>query len=144
MLSLRPANSEDSATLLAWRNDPQTRDQSINADAVLPAAHEAWLLQSLASASRVLLIAETDGVPVGTVRLDKGAETELSWTVAPDWRGKGIGQAMIALAVRCIDSPIVARIKSANVPSQRIAARAGFVLRQDGAVQIWEREAGKP
>jgi RimJ/RimL family protein N-acetyltransferase len=126
MLVLRPARMEDAAILFAWRNDPQTRANSLSEDKVWWPEHVAWLRCALDK----VLIAEQDGKPVGTVRI----ETELSWIVAPEHRGRGIGRQMLALVAG------TARIKRTNIASQKIAEAAGFSLVEDGEVQLWKKE----
>ena len=135
-VKLRPATLEDARMLLAWRNDEATRAASVGTDAVSWQDHVDWLRASLENPRRKLLIAEA-GQPVGTVRIDYGAETELSWTVAPDARGQGHGKAMVLAAMP--EGPVIAHIKRGNVASQRIAEAAGFTLAKDGDLQRWER-----
>ncbi len=128
-IKLRPARMEDAQILFNWRNDPETRLASVHSDRVIWAEHLAWLKKQ-----RALLIAEYHGVPVGTVRIDG---TELSWTVAPEHRGEGLGRQIVSLAMRL--GPTAARIKATNVASQKIAAAAGFRLAEDGELQVWRR-----
>ena len=137
MIVLRPATMADAGLLLRWRNDPATRAASVNPAEVGRQEHLAWLEASLRSPTRTLLVAELDGAPVGTVRIDRGAETELSWTVAPGHRGKGLGKAMVQAAVP--EGDVVARIARDNAASQAIALAAGFTLEEDGALQRWRR-----
>lgn len=137
-MHLRPATMNDAGVLFAWRNDPETRANSVNSDPVAWADHCAWLKASLANPDRDLLIAELDGMPVGTVRIDRGDETEISWTVSPEHRGKGVAKYMVALA-----SPsgrAVARIKPANIASQKIAESVGFRLAEVDGLQVWRRD----
>lgn len=136
-MHLRRATMDDAAVLFAWRNDPETRANSVTTDPVAWDGHRGWLEMSLASPDRELLIAEIDGVPVGTVRIDRGEEIELSWTVAPDQRGKGIGRYMVTMASP--SGPAVAKIKPANIASQKIAESAGFRLAGVDGLQIWRR-----
>ena len=68
-----------------------------------------------------LYIAEIDGVPVGTVRID--GET-INYTIAPEKRGNGYATAMLLEAHRLF-GPKHAEIKPENVASIRAAERAG-------------------
>lgn len=136
-MELRKATMADAKILHRWRNDPLTREQSVNAEEVWWPEHLAWLKASLANKSRRLMIAEQDGQPVGTVRIDYGQETELSWTVAPEYRGNGLGKAMVQAALP--QGPVIARIKADNIASQKIAAQAGFVMTSNGALQKWAK-----
>src|SRR5690348_1550527 len=115
-MKLRRATLDDAERLWRWRNDPETRANSISTDPVPLESHIAWLKSSLRNPDRKLLVAELDGEPVGTVRIDN--DRELSWTVAPEARGRGIGGAMVAAVVF---PGAVARIKRENLASQKIA-----------------------
>lgn len=139
-ITFRVATFADAALLLAWRNDADTRANSLHADLIDADAHAEWLRASLASPDRALWIALRGGAPVGTVRLDRCAADvwELSWTVAPAARGTGVGKAMVAAAARRAARPLVARIRAQAIASQRVAAAAGFTLeRTEDGVQWW-------
>lgn len=128
-MELRPATMDDAQRLFDWRNDPATRIASHQTGELHFSDHVAWLARALASDSRELYIAEHEGAAVGTVRADlSGAVTELSWTVAPEWRGHGFGKAMVGMLADQIRTPLKAEIKRDNVASQRIALAAGFTL----------------
>ena len=129
-VNLRPAEMKDAETLFMWRNDPETRQASHNTDEVTLASHLVWLESSLGDLSkRRLWIAEVDGVAVGTCRADRMAGVwELSWTVAPSARGKGIAHQMLSKLVLYFEEPLVAQVKVGNIASIKVAERAGFVL----------------
>jgi RimJ/RimL family protein N-acetyltransferase len=137
VVALRLATLQDAKLLLAWRNDPQTRSASHDCREITLAEHLAWLNQLMGDSSRRLLIAEQGGVPVGSVRADKAIDgaTELSWTVAPDARGRGIGRRMLAALLEELSGPVRAEVKIGNVASARIAESVGLCLiREDGGV----------
>lgn len=140
-LKLRPATLDDFSNLLRWRNDPETRAQSWNSESVAAEEHEAWLKKSIANPRRRLLIAELEGIPIGTVRADLGdGPPELSWTVAPEFRGRGLGKTILKAALELLGGAATARIKSDNLSSQRIALAAGMKLVDERAgVQFWTK-----
>lgn len=141
MIALRAATMDDAQRLFNWRTDAETVAAAINTSAISWDEHVTWLKARLADERTKLLIAELDGSPVGTVRFDTRSEyTELSWTVAPEVRGKGVGKAMVALAASQWQGPLICRIKQRNSGSQRIASRAGFSLYVDGPLQVWRKE----
>lgn len=131
-VALRPATVDDAARLLAWRNDPETRARSLDGEVVAPAAHEAWLARALASPTRAVLVAEEGGAPVGTVRLDDGAHgaLEVSLTVAPEARGRGLGAALLRAAEDAARARggvrLTATIKHDNAASILAFKRAGY------------------
>ncbi|GFK94863.1 UDP-N-acetylglucosamine--N-acetylmuramyl-(pentapeptide) pyrophosphoryl-undecaprenol N-acetylglucosamine transferase [Fundidesulfovibrio magnetotacticus] len=128
-LRLRPASQADSALLLAWRNDPETIRASLQDRPVSLAEHNAWFAKSLADPSLRLYVAELEGRPAGTVRLNSDASGHvLSWTVAPSMRGQGVGKAMVRLAVQHAPRAVRAEIRQGNIASVRIALHAGLSL----------------
>lgn len=139
MLRLRPATIEDAKALFDWRNDPETCANSINSNPVSWDGHLVWFNASLNSPTRKILVGVENGEPVSTVRYDKnGSVQELSWTVAPGCRRKGLGTETVLLAVSN-SGPYIAAIKRENIASQKIAAKAGFSLVKDDPLQKWLR-----
>ncbi len=131
-LTLRPACHRDAELLLAWRNDPSTREASHSTAMVQPEQHAFWMAQTLAGADRRLMIAELDGKPIGTVRADRSQGCwELSWTVAPQARGRGLAKRMVAMMALQIDEPIRAEIKTGHAASIRVAESAGMELERE-------------
>lgn len=139
-MDLRLATLDDAPALFEWRNDYETRSASINTDEVPWPDHIAWLTRSLQSRERKIYIAEQDGAPVGTIRLDTSDDgVELSWTVAPRARGRGMAKEMIRRAIG-IAGPCKAAIKAENIASQKAAASAGFCLALEGPMQEWRAD----
>lgn len=121
-LKFRLATIADANILLRWRNDPETRKWSRNREKIDEMDHNKWLTASLKNRKRKIYIVEYNQIPAGTVRTDKKAEaTELSWTVAPELRGLGIGKQMINLISNKIKGPIQAEIIDGNEASKQIA-----------------------
>ena len=83
-LTIRPAKFGDARQLFEWRNDQLTREMSKTANPVLWDEHVEWLTRQLVREEPGLFIAESDGAPVGTIRIDGD---EVSYTVAPEHRG---------------------------------------------------------
>lgn len=141
---LRPATIADAELLFVWRNDPLTRQQSIHTEPVVWETHLTWLEIGLQNPDRWLFIAE-QAVPamqapvvLGTVRADKLAEVyELSWTVAPEQRGKGWGKKMVAalIAVLPDGAAYQAVVLHTNPASERIAAGLGMALQSSSPTQ---------
>jgi UDP-2,4-diacetamido-2,4,6-trideoxy-beta-L-altropyranose hydrolase len=143
-LHLRPATAADAALLLAWRNDEATRLASHNTEPVHPEDHARWIDALLRNPARRLFIAEASGEPVGSVRADRdedGSCHELSWTVAPAARGRGIGACMVRLLLAEVSGPVRAEVKPGNPASVRIAEAAGlcFEAERDGLMHFGAR-----
>ncbi len=132
-ITLRKATMDDAAALLTWRNDPETRRQSFNTDIVPLENHLTWLAGVITNPDRILFVAEHEGVPAGTIRADKDTDGsyEISWTVAPLMRGKGIGKAMLRAACETLEGNLTAQVKSENKASMSMAESVGFVLEKE-------------
>jgi len=142
-ITLRPATMEDADTLLEWRNDPDTRKASHNTAEVQRSDHVSWLSRTLGNPDRRLYVAEGNGEPVGTVRADfSDGVWELSWTVSPRARGRGVAKRMVALLANEIPEPIRAEVKTGNTSSARIAEHAGMVFQREiDGILHYKREA---
>jgi RimJ/RimL family protein N-acetyltransferase len=119
---------DDAEVLLAWRNDPLTRENSRNRTIGKLPGHITWLEKSLINPARKLYIAEIDNTPVGTVRADEDNDgyTEISYTVAPEARGNGYGKQMVVQFVReqLQGKKLKAEIKKGNNEASEALARA--------------------
>jgi RimJ/RimL family protein N-acetyltransferase len=128
LIQLRLATMGDANHLLAWRNDEASRRFSLNSEVVSEQHHQSWLQRSLKDPQRQLYIAESGGQPIGTLRVDTHQHIHtISWTLAPDFRGKGLAKAMVALLVRSLTGDIVAQILPDNTASVRVAEYAGLI-----------------
>jgi RimJ/RimL family protein N-acetyltransferase len=142
---LRRATKADRDLLLSWRNDPQTRASSRSTGVIDLVEHSTWLEAILADPSRLLLIGEQDDVPFGTVRFDPrepAPDVEVSLTIAPDHRGRGLSVPLLLAA----ESPARAEygatgfwafILSANDQSVATFRRAGYLPVEVSAGGTW-------
>jgi RimJ/RimL family protein N-acetyltransferase len=132
VILFRAATSWDSGMLYEWRNDPETRANSRDTAHVDATAHARWFRRSQMNPDRMICIAETGmaGVPVAVIRLDRRADNsfELSWTVAPEHRGKGYGTEVLKRFIAELPRPVrlYAEIKPSNLASLKMAERAGM------------------
>lgn len=139
-MHLRPASMNDAQRLFDWRNDPETRANSLNSDVLAWEDHIAWLQRVLANPDRQLFVAEVDGVSVGTGRADRSVDaTELSWTIAPEARRKGYGYLLVHQLLALTSGLRIAQVKDNNHASRRIAEACGFrLVRSDEAMLHYE------
>lgn len=120
----RVVTMKDAETLFAWRNDPLTRSMSVNTGPVEWEGHLRWLERRLSYSDPGLYIAEIDGDPVGTIRIDVD---EISYTVAPEHRGRGVATAMLSKAAKQFGK-MRAKIKPDNTASIKAAEHAGHTV----------------
>jgi RimJ/RimL family protein N-acetyltransferase len=126
-LKFRLATIKDSDILLKWRNDPETRKNSLNTEMIKEREHIQWLISTLGDSNKKIYIVEYKKHSVGTIHTVKSDKvTELSWTVASEVRGQGIGKQMVSAFVNKVKGSIVAEIKEGNEASKKIAEYAGM------------------
>ncbi len=148
-ITLKPATMDDAAILLQWRNDSETRKASHDEEEIDEFDHITfWLPKILKNPNRKLFIAwekitnnddlEYDKIsivqPIGTVRIDYNIiqnDYELSWTVAPEARGKDIGRSIVTMvASQYKDKNIRAEIRWDNIASIKIAEYIGMKIKR--------------
>lgn len=123
----RLATIDDAVLLLRWRNDNETRKSSVHGEKIIMKKHIQWLEKLFQNGNRNIYIVEREGFPVGTIRTDNtNGIVELSWTVAPEARGKGIGKKMVLVFANQLKGLIKAKIKFNNTASIHIAKYIGM------------------
>jgi UDP-2,4-diacetamido-2,4,6-trideoxy-beta-L-altropyranose hydrolase len=134
-IELRTATVADSDDLFAWRNDPAVRAASRIPDIIDKKTHQSWVVSSLTSIDRILLIGESDGSPLGVVRFDlSGIEAEISIYLVPGPHPPGQGRSLLQCAERwlAVNRPEIARIRArvlaGNERSARLFLGAGYVI----------------
>lgn len=150
----RPASVDDSQTLWRWRNDPMTRRNSLQSGRIGWDSHRRWLAGKLADRGCLLLIAlGVQGEPVGQLRLDRGpaATAEVSISVAPEHRGRGLAAAMLRRAPWGRPAwrlrRLLAQVKPENAASVIAFIKSGYRFTRvrhgaGGALYLLERRLG--
>jgi len=78
------------------------------------------------------------------IRIDISADgtSELSWSVAAGFRGRGLGKIMVTKALEHTQGRVLARIKVTNFASIAIAKACGFELQSErSGLSTWLRPA---
>jgi len=128
-MELVEARMQDWEILLEWRNDSFTRKNSITSDIISKKEHKEWFSNILKDPNSKIYIVKEKNKPIGTVRADKNDdEIIISWTVAPESRGKGYGKQMVKLLVENLSGKVTAIIKNENSASIKVAEFAGLSL----------------
>jgi RimJ/RimL family protein N-acetyltransferase len=146
-LAIRPAEAADARLLFEWVNDPVTRAQSFSSGWIDWTTHSAWVSRVLADPARLLFIILAPGdEPVGQARFEpgRGGETVISISLAPAWRGRGLGALAIRLATDRARRElglerVHAYIRTGNIASRRAFASAGY--KEEGATRVRGKEA---
>lgn len=142
---LRSAVEVDVDRLFDWKNDPETRRNSINSKEVSRDEHAAWFDNMLRTSGHLLLIADDNDVSVGVVRIDwddKHEACDLSFTVAPEHRGKGYGLAIAESAIKDMgEVRVSAEVKITNIASRRILETLGFrIIDSQGELLMYAKD----
>lgn len=100
-MELRRATGEDSETILSWRNDKDTRENSFSKEEISLETHNRWFEKKLADPGCKMYILEDHGDRLGSIRIDildeKGKIGEISYMIAPDKRRHGYGRKILEL-----------------------------------------------
>lgn len=150
-LHIRKAQAADSRRYFNWANDRETRRQAINKEAIAWEDHCKWFERKLAQKNAFLYLLEQEKEPVGQVRFDADSETEsmfiISYSLAPEARGKALGEAVLQKALRQFQLEkkeplsLLALVKEGNTPSFRIFKNLSFTLAGKTALKgeyYWE------
>lgn len=126
--------------LLRWRNDPDTQRASRRSRLFGREEYREEFANALSLGSEISLFYENGSdLPVGFVKLDPDhvdcCRKQLSWTVAPEARGRGVGTRMLVSAIRVFgcdrSQKLRAEIKASNTSSLKLAERAGFLKERE-------------
>lgn len=131
MLTIRRAEMTDALDILAWRNDPISRQMSRDHNVIDEGIHVKWFASALSRDDRMFYIGEVDGEKVGMMRFDRvDPDTwEVSHNMAPAARGKGLGQVMVRQVLDQFPCPlIIAEIREDNPVCWHVYEKLGFVL----------------
>lgn len=145
LLTLRKANYSDEALLLAWANDPLTRQNAVNQDAISEESHSSWFKSKMADPSRcvIYIISLPDNSNLGQVRFDReGDSWWIDYSMNFSYRGKGLGMAMLSGAIAALADSysgeyVKGLVKLENVASLSVFKKCQFVRQEqkdDGVV----------
>lgn len=132
-LFFKEVTMNDAAVLFEWRNDAESRLHSRSTEPITWEDHVRWLgatLHGQAPERIIRIVMTARGEQLGVVRADRGADgyCEISYTVAPRWRGQGIGKRMVVTFVEELlpGEKISAIVEQGHIPSERIAEALGL------------------
>ncbi len=132
-ISIRAAEIGDAPQLFDWRNEPSVRAVSREKDELLWDDHVAWLARAILNPAVCVLMAQYDGAAAGTVRFQflDDAIWEVSITIAPNMRGRGLASKILAAAedhFRALhpNAVLQAAMLTSNVASYKLFLSAGY------------------
>ena len=102
-LSLRAATMEDAMDIMRWRNDEQSRENSFSKDIIRIPEHLEWYKKKMSDEKCHLFILTADSEKAGYIRIDSSGDFgEISYIIAPEKRGQGLGKEILALLERSL------------------------------------------
>ena len=129
-LSHRKATMADCKLYWHWANDPDVRQKAFNSEPISWDKHQEWFATRLNDPNSILLIFESQYGPVGQIRLDGGTNQRIiSYSVARQYRGKGIGKKIISKVIAAhppFSKRFLAEVKRGNLASANIFEKLGF------------------
>ena len=138
LLTVRKVNYSDEALLLTWANDPLTRQNAVNNDAISEESHSLWFKRKMADSSRciIYIISLPDDSNLGQVRFDMvGDGWLIDYSMDSSYRGKGLGMAMLSRAVNALadlysGAHVKGVVKLKNTASLSVFKKCQFVRQE--------------
>ena len=131
-VTIREASIEDCRQIWLLSNNREVRENSFNTEPIEFENHILWYKEKLISPDTAFYVLDVYGVVGGQIRyVKKGDAAEISFSVAPAFRGKKLGKALIERTMdKACDKLSVDRVlgvvKSFNHASIHIFLNAGF------------------
>ncbi len=146
---LKKVNKADSEEIWHWRNDPITRQMSLNKDEVGWEDHSRWFQQALSDPQHHLFIGYLEsGGKVGICRFNVSPNqnhAEVSINLNPEYRNKKLSTVLLKSAVdhflRKNNINLLATIAKENSASIRCFTRCEFKLSHEKeGLHFYERK----
>lgn len=132
-LFLRDACMDDLEITYSWAIHPQTRQYAFNQEFISPEEHSKWFTGKISSQNCIYKLLISGAEPAGSIRFDlKGNEGLISYLVAPDQTGKGLGKKLLKLSILSLEKErrgiksIKGLVKKENIASVKIFEKLGF------------------
>lgn len=136
-VNLRPVTFNDSELILAWQQNPTTREYARNTNAPSRSEHEQWLQKRLNNPNCLFNLVVLNNEPVGVLRFDRVSDQsntfEISILVAPQHRKKGIAASALRLSRKLFPNlDFYAEVYANNKASHQLFSKAGYVFENTG------------
>jgi len=148
-LSIRNATIDDSELYLQWRNDPVVRANAFNTNKITLEIHNNWYTKKINDYFSQFYLLHKNKEPVGQVRFELNeieTEAEINYSIAHDFRGKGLALALMKKSVDTVFqekkslNKLIAKVKRENVASNRVFDKLEFkkINHSDNTMNIFE------
>lgn len=135
IISISTAGPDDLSNVFSWRNDPVTRQQSLNSELLSWKEHQDWFEKVLGSEDCCLLMCFSESLQtkIGVVRFDIARDqATVSVNLAPTVRGQGLGTHCLSKAVDYFFNRFLtinslkATVLTGNIASRIVFKKIGF------------------
>ena len=144
---LRKATIEDARDILAWRNDPVTRESSFGKAVIDLDTHMKWFQKKLQKEDCLMLVLMEEDLKLGTVRIDIVNHIgEVSYMVAPVFRGNGYGKKILQYLEKKLPmgvKTLVGFTTKDNVASGKCFLTNGYTEFAAGGVKCYIKDLRK-
>ena len=145
-MKITKASNNDSLDIFQWRNDPLTRQNSVNTNPVSLKDHNQWFNEVLNSRNTELLIGIENSIKVGVCRfcLNLSNSVEVSINLNPLMRGKRISKKLLEKSInyylKTNKVMLTATIRIDNIPSIKIFEELNFIkIKSSDSFNYYER-----
>ena len=136
--SHRKATLEDAELIFDWANDASVRANSFQTEPISWDNHLQWYTQALQTTAITMWIYSIDHIPAAQIRLTaEGATVTISYSVASDFRGQGIGTWLLqhCCLLTTLEMPHIELmqgwVKKENIASLKAFERSGFTVSEE-------------
>ena len=127
---------------MIWANDPEVRKGSFKNHTITKDEHRIWFDKKHRDPNVLMWVFEVNNSPAGLVRLEKdNNEVVLSYQIASQYRGKGLGTKMLKMAMNEVENhwrniKVMAYTVPGNIASVKSMEKAGFCLESSSDEKI--------
>jgi RimJ/RimL family protein N-acetyltransferase len=126
-IKLRKAALDDLQLTYQWAMDPLIRKYALSTHLISWDEHHQWFTTKITDPHCLYLIAEKQGMPIGSIRFDlKEEEAMISYLLIPKVHGKGLGKHLLCLGARILFSETPATMVKGIVLTDNIASQKTF------------------
>ncbi|SFC17087.1 GNAT family N-acetyltransferase [Butyrivibrio sp. YAB3001] len=143
-MQLRNAVIDDAEFILEIRNDESTRRNSFSKEEISFENHIKWYKKKLSDPDCFLYILEDGEKRIGNIRVDmngdKGKVGEISYMIAPAFRGQGYGSVILGLLEQQMKEKVkvlIGFVLSENKASMKCFENNGYLKMPTGPVTCY-------
>lgn len=149
LIYLRPAEYADAMLLFQWRNDRETRANSLHGEKIVYEDHVRWLKSVLGTEKvKHFYILMVNNMPTGQIRLSIDQETALiSYSIDVRFRARGYGRLILQMMEDKLGEEnehlhLVGYVKKENIASRRAFIALKYTECSENDLLRYEKRIG--